>query len=213
MSQVFISYSHADQEIAAKLQSHIEANGFEVWVDSKIGLGQNWVEQIDTQLRRSSHLVALLSPASIRSDMVRREIAIAYGLKKADKLSILPVRLGLSEELPYELGAYLDHIQYVAWTPGESLDPVFGAIIGALQGRAIAPQATGSACDSKHFAGPQLDGITAHLARHIGPVARVVVEEAARKANSWSELYAMLAAEIPAGEERRRFEAGMFSGW
>jgi hypothetical protein len=109
MSQVFISYSHADpdREIAAQLQDHIEANGFEVWADSKIGLGQDWVEQIDVQLRRSTHLVALLSPTSIKSDMVRREIAIAYGLKKADKIAILPVHLALDEELPYELGAYL----------------------------------------------------------------------------------------------------------
>ena len=80
MSQVFISYSHVDpdREIAAKLRQHIEPNGFDVWVDTKIGLGQDWVEQIDTQIRRSTHLVALLSPRSIQSDMVRREISIAY---------------------------------------------------------------------------------------------------------------------------------------
>lgn len=218
MSQVFISYAHVDpdRELAAKLRQQIEANGFDVWVDSKIGLGQNWVEQIDTQLRRSTHLIALLSPRSIHSDMVRREISIAYGLKKADKITILPVRVALDEELPYELGAYLDHIQYVCWRPGESLDAIFQAVLEALQGRALPARESTAATnsklvDSKQFSWPQLDAITAQLARYLGPVARFVVDEAARKAKSREDLYSILASEIPPGEERRKFEAALRS--
>jgi hypothetical protein len=84
MAQVFISYAHVnpDQQLAAELHRRIETNGFDVFVDTKIRLGQNWVEQIDLQLRNSTHFVALLSAASVKSDMVRREIAVAYRLNK-----------------------------------------------------------------------------------------------------------------------------------
>jgi hypothetical protein len=209
MSQVFVSYSHVspDQDLAAKLSRSLEANGFDVFIDSKIRLGENWVEQIDIQLRSSTHFIALLSAASIKSDMVRREIATAYKLHKANKLTILPVRLGLDDELPYELGAYLDLIQYIAWRPGESFDPICSAIVSAVCGRGSVSVRPQVAPDPQRFAEPQLESIKLELARHLGPVARVIVDRAAKKAANWEQLYDLLASEIPAGEERRRFQA------
>jgi hypothetical protein len=209
VSQVFVSYSHVspDQDLAAKLSRSLEANGFEVFIDSKIGLGQNWVEQIDAQLRNSTHFIALLSAASIKSDMVRREIAIAYRLRKANRLTILPVRLGLDEELPYELGAYLDLIQYIVWRPGDSFDPICAAIVSAVGGAGSQPVAVQASLDPQRFAAPQLERVKSELARHLGPVARVIVDRAAKKAKDWQQLYDLLASEIPPGEERKRFQA------
>jgi hypothetical protein len=209
MPQVFVSYSHVhpDKELAAKLSQSLEANGFDVFIDSKIRLGQNWVEQIDVQLRSSTHLVALLSNASIKSDMVRREIGIAYKLHKANKLTILPVRLGLDEEMPYELDAYLHLIQHITWRPGEPFDPVCSAILNAVAGSGsvhVPPQATP---DPQRFAQPKLESVKLELARHLGPVARVIVDRAAKKAGNWEQLYDLLAAEIPPGDERRKFQA------
>lgn len=45
MPQVFISYAHAkpDQDLAARLLHHLESSGIQVWADSKLALGQNWV--------------------------------------------------------------------------------------------------------------------------------------------------------------------------
>src|SRR5690348_10779256 len=113
MPQVFISYAHVspDKKLAAELASFLDTNGFAVFVDSKIRLGHDWVEQIDTQLRSSEYFVVLLSSASVQSDMVRREIAMAYKLRKANKLTIFPIRIGFEAELPYDIGAYLDVIQ------------------------------------------------------------------------------------------------------
>lgn len=266
MPQVFVSYAHVnpDQDLATKLSRSLETNGFSVFIDAKIGLGQNWVDQIDVQLRNSTHFIALLSAASIKSDMVRREIAMAYKLRKANKLTILPVRLDLDDELPYELGAYLDLIQYIVWRPGESFDPICGAILSAVRGssshsvlpqpappppspptdkpgkppydymlysplnpnrvpwmkppweepgeKAAAPPAPATpalqpASDPQRFPESQLERVKSELAHHLGPVARVVVDRAAKKAANWEQLYDLLSAEIPAGEERRRFQA------
>ena len=209
MRQMFISYAHVqpDQELAAKLSNFLEANGFDVFVDSKIRLGQNWVEQIDLQLRNSSHFVPLLSAASVKSDMVRREIAIAYKLKQANKITILPVRLGLQDELPYDMSAYLDLIQYVVWDPGESFDPICRTILDAARGQEAPSRLTQPQLDPHRFSAPELERVKSDLCRYLGPMARLVVDRAVKRAANWKELYELLASELPPGEERRKFQA------
>ena len=221
MPQVFISYAHAnpDQELAAQLAAFLDANGFAVFVDSKIQLGQDWVEQIDTQLRRSDYFVVLLSPVAVKSDMVRREIAIAYKLRKANKLTIFPIRIDFEGELPYDIGAYLDLIQYIVWRPGQPHEPVCQKILEALGApsserpkRPQAPAPAGVAAqapalNSHAFDKSELDRVGRELARYLGPVARVILERAVRKAANWEQLYQLLALEIPTGEERKKFLA------
>ncbi len=214
MSQVFISYTHAspDQELAATLSGFLETNGFVVFVDSKIRLGQDWVEQIDVQLRRSKYFVVFLSTASVRSDMVRREIAIAYKLRKANELTIFPIRVGFEGELPYEIGAYLDLIQHITWQPGQPFDPICRMVLDALGNSGAEPALSrvpsqAPAMDPNRFTKPELDRVKGELARHLGPVASVVLDRAARKARNWEQLYEMLALEIPAGAERKQFLA------
>ncbi len=221
MPQVFISYAHAnpDQELAAELAAFLDANGFAVFVDSKIRLGQDWVEQIDIQLRRSEYFIVLLSPVAIKSDMVRREIAIAYKLRKANKLTIFPIRIGLEGELPYDISAYLDLIQYTVWHPEQSPDAIRQMILEALGGSRSAPASpaesqtptrvtsSAPALDPHRFDKSELDRIQRELARYLGPVARVILDRAVRKAANWGQLYEMLALEIPPGDERKKFLA------
>lgn len=207
MSQVFISYAHVqpDQELAAKLAGFLEANGLEVFADTKIALGQNWVEQIDSQLRRSAYLVALLSAASVKSDMVRREIAIAHKLQRTKQLAIFPIRLAFEDELPYELGAYLDLIQYIVWQPGEPFDPICRMILASMQKPSSDDRP--HAREANRFDATALERVTRELAKYVGPVARVIVDRRAKTATGWGELYELLAAEIPDAAERKRFLA------
>ncbi|HEX4771862.1 MAG TPA: serine/threonine-protein kinase [Bryobacteraceae bacterium] len=53
-----------------------------------------------------------------------------------------------------------------------------------------------------------LERVRKELAQHIGPVAKMLVDRAAKRARNWNELYAALAPEIPAGKDRDRFLAG-----
>ncbi len=208
MAQVFISYAHVspDQDFAAQLAGYLEANGFCVFVDSKIRVGQDWVEQIDRQLRNSEYFIVLLSPASIQSDMLRREIAIAHKLRKSKQLTIFPVRLHFEGELPYEMGAYLDLIQYTAWTQGQSFDPICHTILQAMSGSAELAAVPAPILPGR-FDATELDRVKRELAVYVGPVARLILEQAAKRAADWRQLYEILAAEIPAGEERKRFLA------
>jgi serine/threonine-protein kinase len=52
-----------------------------------------------------------------------------------------------------------------------------------------------------------IDKITRALAAYIGPMAKVIVNRAARKATTLEELYNLVAAEIPAASDQREFLA------
>jgi hypothetical protein len=141
MRKVFVSYCHVkpDEDLAAELVQFLETNGIGAFIDTKIKVGQEWTEQIDRHLRAARYFVVLLSSESIRSDMVRREIAVAHGLRKANQLSILPVRVGLDAELPYDVGAYLHGLQYAVWRTGQT----FGSICQSILERIENPSALG----------------------------------------------------------------------
>jgi AAA-like domain/TIR domain len=135
MPKVFISYRHLkpDEELATECARFLEGHGLDVFMDTRIRIGQEWVEEIDRQLRSSQYLIVLLSAQSIRSDMVRREIALAHKLRKNEQLIIFPVRVAFEGELPYDLGAYLDPIQYKIWNQNQPLSPICEAILQEIK--------------------------------------------------------------------------------
>ena len=44
---IFISYSHIDKEFALKLSSALEADGYDVFIDNKIPIGNNIYKDIE----------------------------------------------------------------------------------------------------------------------------------------------------------------------
>ncbi|HZS54968.1 MAG TPA: protein kinase [Bryobacteraceae bacterium] len=65
-----------------------------------------------------------------------------------------------------------------------------------------------SGATAKPFEPADLDRIKKELAAHVGPMARILVERAARKASSVQQLYELLSLEVPEGQERKKFLAG-----
>jgi serine/threonine-protein kinase len=51
----------------------------------------------------------------------------------------------------------------------------------------------------------RLANLTSELAVFVGPMAKVLVSRAAKKAQTWRQLYDALAEEVPAGAERKQF--------
>ncbi len=144
MSKVFVSYRHVspDQDLAHFLVRSLEEHGHEVFVDTRILMGARWSEEIDRQIRAAQFFLVLLSKESILSDMVRREVQLAHELSQqpGSRYTILPLRVAFQGELPYDLGAYLDPLQYALWqenTPHESIAHI---VIDAIEGRAALPE-------------------------------------------------------------------------
>ena len=120
MSQAFISYAHAqlDDALAHFLKAFLAQRGHTVFLDTDIPGGKRWAEEIEKKIRTSEFFIVLLSKDAILSDMVRQEVKFAYSLAQDQnqQLTIIPVRIDFSGELPLDLGAYLDPLQYILWT-------------------------------------------------------------------------------------------------
>jgi len=65
------------------------------------------------------------------------------------------------------------------------------------------PSGTGQS--GTRFDPERLEKLTRELASFVGPVAKVLVSRAAKKAQTWKQLYDALAAEVPDGAERKQF--------
>ena len=60
---VFISYSHADQEVVDKtIEILSEQYHYRIWYDNGIHSGENWSKQIVKQIQQCAAFVVFLSP-------------------------------------------------------------------------------------------------------------------------------------------------------
>ncbi len=144
MKNIFISYRHVepDQSLARSLAEHLESRKHVVFVDTQILVGTKWVEEIERQIRAAQYFVVLVSKDSIRSDMVRQEVALAHQLSqnKDKPLIILPIRVAYDNVLPYDLAAYLNPIQYVIWRPNETYERIADQITKAIEQAVALPE-------------------------------------------------------------------------
>jgi predicted nucleotide-binding protein len=92
--KVFISYSHRDREFVERLANDLKKRGFSVWWDEwEIRVGESIIQRISEGIDYSAYLIAVLSPHSVESDFVRREIgsALTIQLSPEKKIVILPL--------------------------------------------------------------------------------------------------------------------------
>ncbi len=121
MADIFISYSSKDREQAERLTEHLSSAGHSVWIDRHgIGAAASWSEEIVRALDVCKAFVVLLSPFSIQSKNVVREVALAFEKnKKIVPLDLEPVQLPAS--LQY-------HLAGLQRTPVTSIDAIIEAI-------------------------------------------------------------------------------------
>jgi TIR domain len=101
--QVFLSYDQADEAFAKALSAELTKRGLSVWRDVEELLpGDNWALEVGGALKKSKAMVVLVSPASMRSTWVRREIEYALGeLRYKDRL--FPVLVRQTDDVPWIL--------------------------------------------------------------------------------------------------------------
>jgi adenylate cyclase len=100
---IFISYSSEDRAKAEQLTELLSSAGLSVWIDhSGIDVATSWSGEIVDAIDNCKALVVLLSPSSVESKNVVREVALAFEKNK----KILPLDLepvALSRDLQYHL--------------------------------------------------------------------------------------------------------------
>jgi serine/threonine-protein kinase len=67
-----------------------------------------------------------------------------------------------------------------------------------------APSSTSNP-EPRRFDMTDLDRIKRELAVYVGPMARIIVDRAAKRAASLQQLYELVSVEVPEGQERKRF--------
>src|SRR5260221_3958606 len=100
---LFISHAPADDAFVADLRKALEDLSIPVWVDSRSLLpGGKLAPEIEGAIQGAESVLVVLSPATVNSPWVRREIAQALEVerdRKADGYRVIPLlRPGITPE-------------------------------------------------------------------------------------------------------------------
>ena len=93
MSDIFISYKREDQEIARKIASALEEEGWTVWWDPKLRAGEHFDDAIEEALTAAKCVIVLWSEGSLKSQYVRDEATYALEHNKLVPVAIEAVEM------------------------------------------------------------------------------------------------------------------------
>ena len=91
--RIFISHASADKAVARKIAMALEERGVSVWFDeSELLVGDSLANVISDAISSSDYMLVLLSPHSVASKWVQKELNAAYAreLDRRD-ITIIPV--------------------------------------------------------------------------------------------------------------------------
>ena len=80
LADIFISYSKPDRDKVVMLAAYLESEGWTVWWDKNLNLGEPYRDEIMRELAKARAVIVLWTQHSIKSDFVRAEA----GRAKAD---------------------------------------------------------------------------------------------------------------------------------
>jgi uncharacterized protein YjbI with pentapeptide repeats len=91
----FISYSHADEDLAKRLYADLQAAGVRCWFSPEdMKIGDKFRQRIDESIRLYDKLLVLLSVDSVRSQWVESEVESAFEIERRRSTPVLfPIRL------------------------------------------------------------------------------------------------------------------------
>ena len=82
MTYVFISYSKQNRAYVRRLSDHLEATGFDVWMDSALEPSEDWWKTIVQAIKNCAAFIVVMTPESDNSRWVQRELTLADELHK-----------------------------------------------------------------------------------------------------------------------------------
>jgi hypothetical protein len=90
-NEVFLSHSHSDREFACSLAEVMRRHGLPVWYSETNIIGaQQWHDEIGAALQRCDWFTLILSPQSVESIWVKRELLYALQQNRFEN-RIIPV--------------------------------------------------------------------------------------------------------------------------
>ncbi len=112
--QVFLSYSHQDEEFVLKLATDLEERGATIWIDrGDIRAGAVWRRSIAEAVRNCQALILVISPDAAKSQYVSHELTMA----EAHDKPIFPL-IYRKTKLPAQIAEQLEGFQYLDFRRG-----------------------------------------------------------------------------------------------
>lgn len=95
--RVFLSYSREDENLVMEIYDMLEQAGGKPWIDRKnIPGGARWRALIESQMRRSKHVLVFLSDHSVKTGgyfWMEMEIAVSLAERRSGEAFVIPVKL------------------------------------------------------------------------------------------------------------------------
>ena len=93
MSSIFLSHNHADKTFARRLTKDLQQAGIRVWFDeAELKIGDSLIEKIRQGIDEMEYVGVVLSPNSVESPWVQREVDIAMNQEiKGKRIKVLPL--------------------------------------------------------------------------------------------------------------------------
>jgi hypothetical protein len=160
LSSIFLSHTHADKQFARKLAKDLRKSGHAVWLDeAEINVGDSLIEKIREALDQVDYVAAILSPDSVKSKWVTRELDIASNREIDEKRVVVLPLLIKKVELP----GFLKGKLYGDFTDPDRYDEKFSLLL-----RSLGPAAQAITTDSSERAAllEQLAAAEARAAKH-----------------------------------------------
>lgn len=206
--KVFISYSNRDSDTAIAICEALEGEGRHCWMAPRdIEPSSEWAEQIIDGINASSVMVLVFSSSSNQSPQVRREVERATNRD----MPVIPFRI--EKVVPVKSLEYFLSTQHWFDAFEGPLDAHVArlcALVRTLSSRrpdvrpttvATPPPVPGA----PRYRDDDLAFITRELARHIGPIARFLVQRACVAQPSPTAMIEELASEVGEAKERATF--------
>jgi hypothetical protein len=110
--KIFISHAQRDRAYATSLAKALKEAGLNVWEPQELQPGENWGLKSGEALAEADAVVILLSPDSVASEWVRKEIEFALTSPRL-KARLFPILLRPTRDIPWilrELPQWMDAV-------------------------------------------------------------------------------------------------------
>lgn len=130
-----------DEQLLKVLEESLSRDGHNVFIDRHLSIGVEWAKEIEQQIKSSDAVIALISQASVQSEMLAYELQIASEVANQNGgiPRIFPIRVDFEGPLPQALTAPLSSLQYALWK-GESDSE---KVLGQLKSTLVSPKPSG----------------------------------------------------------------------